>query len=530
MFPTCVPRVATLEEMAVTTSPTLAATKIPPRSALPLRTHLALLLMTAGMLLVHGYHPLSEDGGLYVAGIQYSLDPGLFPHDTAFVTAHLHYSMFAPLMVLLVRATRLPLEWVLLPVYLFSLWLTLFAGLAVLRRTIASPAAQFAGVALLAAWATLPVAGTALTMLDPYLTARSLSTPLSLLAIAFALDFKSSLTLPASSVACVAVAALLHPLMAAYALALVVALWLLSVRRPLWSCIGAASAVILTVAVIQRYTPAEQPAVVAAAISRYYWFLSQWHWYELAGLLGPLGIFALLLRSKKITRGARTLCYAALFTGGVAILISLLFAHESSPAHLIARLQPLRIFLPIYALMALLLGARLFEELQAVTPRAAVPIAAVVLALNAGILFYAQRQIYPASQPIEMPGAAARNPWSQAFVWARDNTPRDALFALDADYITRDGEDAQSFRATAMRSALPDFSKDGGEAAITPSLAELWQQGVAAQRGLSAATDAQRETQLRPFGVSWEVLRSNAITARRCPYNNGTVKVCQATP
>ena len=72
----------------------------------------------------------------------------------------------------------------------------------------------------------------------------------------------------------------------------------------------------------------------------------------------------------------------------------------------------------------------------------------------------------------------------QAFLWIRGNTPKDALFALDADYINAPGEDAQSFRAIAERSALPDYSKDGGEASIAPDLTAAWSIGQAAQRGL----------------------------------------------
>ncbi len=58
---------------------------------------------------------------------------------------------------------------------------------------------------------TLPVAGTSLSIMDPYATARSFSTPLSLFAVAAVLDENwvgSSLWL--------SLTALLHPLMAGY--------------------------------------------------------------------------------------------------------------------------------------------------------------------------------------------------------------------------------------------------------------------------------------------------------------------------
>ena len=79
-----------------------------------------------------------------------------------------------------------------------------------------------------------------------------------------------------------------------------------------------------------------------------------------------------------------------------------------------------------------------------------------------------------------------RNQFEQAFVWISRNTPKDAVFALDAQYITEPGEDAQGFRAIAERSVLPDFSKDGGVVTNKPELAAAWLQGQVAQAGLNA--------------------------------------------
>ena len=136
------------------------------------------------------------------------------------------------------------------------------------------------------------------------------------------------------------------------------------------------------------------------------------------------------------------------------------------------------------------------------------------------------------SSHIELPDRSARsaNPWVQAFLWVGKNTSRDALFALDAKYVNTEGEDAQNFRAIAMRSELPDYSKDGGEASITPPLAEAWQQGAAAQDGLSKLNDDVRDERLRPLGATWMVLHADAVTAHPCPFDNGTVKVCRLLP
>jgi hypothetical protein len=115
----------------------------------------------------------------------------------------------------------------------------------------------------------------------------------------------------------------------------------------------------------------------------------------------------------------------------------------------------------------------------------------------------------------------------QAFLWARTHTPANATFALDAKYVNEPGEDAQTFRAWSLRSALPDFSKDGGEAAITPSLAATWDTAATAQKGLSAEDDATRDQRILPLGATWMVLHSQAVTNHPCPYRNTVVKVCE---
>jgi hypothetical protein len=527
----------------------------------PWQSPLWLAIVTAlalSTLLIHGYHPLAEDGGLYVAGVQLTLDPTLFPHYTVFVSEHLHFSIFAPTLAFAVRLTHLSLAWVLLLADILSLWLTFYAAKKILQRTIASEPAQLAGLCLLAAFWTLPIAGTSLLLMDPYVTARSLSTPLSLLAIAFALEnWTTRVPYPRDSftiagwgaflccILCLVLAALFHPLMAAYAFAFVLVLRLTRLRQRhlAWALLTLAALALATM--LHVLAPSETTALIAAEISRYYWFLSQWQWFELLGLAGPLAVLAALLsrfrkQSDPLSDTAATLCRASIAIGCIATLVVLLFAHESSRTHLVARLQPLRAFLPIYAIMTLLLGATLSQlalearqRLRSSTARTALAsLPAIVLLALAATMFYVQRNTFPASQHLELPWLAQhnRNPWVRAFLWARDNTPRDALFALDAKYVNEDGEDAQTFRATALRSAVPDFSKDGGEAAITPSLAEQWQQGAAAQNNLSIETDAVRDARLSPLGVTWMVLHSTAPTAHPCPYDNGSIKVCRLAP
>jgi hypothetical protein len=149
-------------------------------------------------------------------------------------------------------------------------------------------------------------------------------------------------------------------------------------------------------------------------------------------------------------------------------------------------------------------------------------------------MFIGQRNEFPESAYVELPWLSQQssNPWVRAFLWCRDNTPPNALFALDANYITIPGEDAQTFRAIAQRSALPDFSKDGGEAAITPRLANEWAAGFTAQLNLDQQSTSQLRDHLAPYGADWVILRADSPAALSCPYNNGLLKVCklQSTP
>ena len=510
---------------------------------------LFLAALTVAVALVHGYHPWAEDGGLYVAGVEYKLNPSLFPHETAFVTEHLRYSVFAPFVAGLVRASHCSLAAVLLALYLCSTALMLAAGLQLVGRTLASRAAQWLAVSLLAAWWTLPVAGTSLLLMDPYVTARSLSTPLSLFALAFALEPWSArgpdngrsrpLALHPAVLCGVALllAAALHPLMAGYALGFVIVLRLLRRRVAILVWPALALALFLLAAMLQWLHKPETPAVAAAAYSRYYWFLSQWHWFEWLGLLGPLTIFTALLQwgRPSLTPEGRRLCHAALLLGAFAFFLTACFAQEHFAAHPVARLQPLRAFLLLYAVMILLFGGALVQiatRLAKQVPshalqrllRSAPALFVCAMALT---MWTAQRQSFPGSLHLELPGRRNPNPWVEAFLWARQNTPADAVFALDARYVNTDGEDAQIFRAIAQRSAIPDFSKDGGEAAITPSLAPDWLRSALITRNLSQLSDAARDLRLRPLGVQWVVLHANAPTSHPCPYRNAVVKVCR---
>jgi hypothetical protein len=492
-------------------------------------------------LLVHGYHPYAEDGGVYLPEIKRLLDPGLYPQGAGFVVGHLRYSVFAPAMALLVRESHLNVDAMMLLVHLATIWATLFATWLLAARCFASREARAGAVALLAVWLTLPIAGTSLMLMDPYVTARSVSTPCVLLALVGAMEFLR----PRFGVddehgwgglvlCCVAVTTglMMHPLMAGYGLGSVLLLGAaLSKSRVVRLCgmVGLGVTAAAMAAVLQLSAPAESTVYRSVLLTRDYWFLSQWHWYELIGLAAPLAILsAVAVRRGKMGDEARVgLTRMAVAAGMIAVVVALLFARMEMTTHLVARMQPLRVFQLVYIVMILMLGAVLGERLL---QRRAMRWVAV-FAVLAGMMVVTERRTFPASPHLEVSfanGAGVKgNEWQQAFGWIRRNTPRDALFAIDRDYITKTGEDAQGFRAIAERSVLPDFSKDGGVVTNNAELAAAWLVGQVAQTALNAEPDARRVAALKPLGVTWVVLERDAVTGFACGYANAAVKVCR---
>jgi hypothetical protein len=506
--------------------------------------------LTLLVVVVHGYHPYAEDGGLYLPEIKRLLRPELYPQGAEFIAGHLRFSIFAPMMAGLVRWSHQRIETVLLLVHLASIWTTLFAAWLLAARCYRSREARCGAVGLLAVWITLPIAGTSLMLMDPYVTARSFSTPFALLALVGALKF----LLPQDDtrsvwwkgargrgllLCCVALAgaAAMHPLMGAYAFGCVMVLGCVlssNKRVQVWGTIGLGCAAVAVAGALQMSGVPESRAYLSVVLTRYYWFLSEWHWYEGMGLVAPLVILAVSafgpreLNSQKRDDGARVgLARMAVASGVIAVTVALLFARSGFATHSVARLQPLRIFQLVYVVMILVVGATLAERFL----RRSVVRWVVAFSLLAGVMVFVERRTYPESARLELPRMMARtelkNPWEQAFEWISRNTPQDALFALDSHYINLRGEDAQGFRAIAERSVLPDYSKDGGVVANKPALTEEWMQGQTAQANLDTETDAARMDALRPLGVSWVVLDRRAATGFRCDYANAVVKVCR---
>ena len=139
--------------------------------------HVALLLLlTVGAVLVHGYHPAVEDGELYLPGVKKILNPALYPFNDQFFMSHARMTLFSRLVAASVRFSHLPFDWVILLWHVACVFGLLLGCWRVSRACFRQPLAPWGSVALVAALLTIPVAGTALYIMDQYLTTRDLST------------------------------------------------------------------------------------------------------------------------------------------------------------------------------------------------------------------------------------------------------------------------------------------------------------------------------------------------------------------
>jgi hypothetical protein len=367
-------------------------------------------------------------------------------------------------------------------------------------------------VALLAATLSVPVTGTALAIMDPYLTARSLSTPATLFAIVCYLSGR-----PRSAVGWLVLTAVLHPQMGVYG-----ALFLgcMEMARRRQTLPGTAMAF----AFLPNFAPVAAGPARDCLLSRTFFFVNTWAWYEWVGVFAPLA----LLWGFSVARPRRTLpAFRELAAGLVpfGLVFTALAVMLSIPASLegYTRLQPMRSFHLLYVVFFILTGGLIGE--YAIRARAW-RWAALFVPLGLGMVLL-QNATFPASQHVEWPGSNNDNSWISAFLWIRSNTPKEAVFALDPDYMTQPGEDTHGFRAVAERSVLADRVKDSGAVSLFPQLAAEWQSQVLADRGLDhfAAADFRKLVKLYP--VTWILTIGRGAPGLICPYQNRDLAVCR---
>jgi len=480
----------------------------------------ALAAATVAALGLHGYHLGVEDSEIYLPAVKQLLHPDLYPFAPEFFLSHGRLSLFSPLIAGTAWLLHLSADWTILGWYVLTLFAFLCSCWMVAAACFESARARWCAVLLAAAAMTMPATNTGLLLIDPYLTARSLSTPLTLFALAGLLERRYVFA---------GVAALLtvavHPQMAVYLLFLFAVVELLKrTRSRSRQPVPVLASVVFVLPTGFQLASATDP-YREALYSRDYFFLSNWAWYHWLGMLAPLAILAWFWRTQlRNTRpGLRALSFAMLPFGLLSIAAALVLS--SSPSFdMFARLQPLRTFHLITLVFILLLGGVLGEYIGR-DRRWAIP--ALLLPIAIG-MYFADRSTYPASAHIEWPSKNSRNPWVNTLLWIRANTPQDAVFAVDSRYFLDRGVDTHGFRAISERSALADYYKDSGVVSLFPALAPEWKQMSNATYGLNHfnTNDFNRLQLLYP-SVSWTVIHGAPPAGLICPYRQQGYAVCR---
>jgi hypothetical protein len=480
---------------------------------------LRLLGLTAIALLVHGYHSGVEDAEIYVPGAKRLLHPELYPFAPEFFLAHGHLSIFGPILAWTSKLTHLSMDWTLFAWYLVCLFGTLVSCWMILVACFTNARARWTSMLIITAVLAMPATNTGLLLVDPYLTARSFSTPVTLFALAGLLEKRY-----VRVAAAMFVTGAVHPQMIAYLLFLAAVMWVAdrkgtATREPV-PVLASAVGLLPTGFHLSSATGPYREALY----SRDYFFLYNWTWYHWLGMLAPLAILAWLWRGnlRGTASGLQRISFALIPFGLISIVAGAVFSLPEF--EMFARLQPLRSFHLITLIFVLLLGGVAGEYLA--RERKWVPIA-LALPLAVGMYLVA-RATYPNSAQIEVPSKTSENPWVNTLLWIRQNTPRDAVFAVDSRYFKDDLSDVHGFRSISERSALADYYKDGGVVSLFPALAVEWKQMSDATYGLNHFSPAQFQGLKQEYpDVTWTVIHGDAPKGMDCPYQQRSYSVCQ---
>ncbi|MGA3082283.1 MAG: hypothetical protein ABSD44_13085 [Terracidiphilus sp.] len=483
-----------------------------------------LLFSTLGFL-VMGYHPGAEDDGIYLTAVKADLNPALYPHDAAFFQMQMRTSVFDTWMAHFVQFTRIPIPWSEVLWQWISIVLILWACWSIVCQLFEEAAARWAGVAMVSAMFTLPVAGTALYIVDQYLHPRAMATALILFGVTRILAGKRWQAVPLLILAVV-----MHPLMGAMGASFCCVLTLTTsqlhtqLRTPRTRVAPREMTSVLAFVPFGWIFDPPSPTWLEALHSRHWFRVYQWEWYEWLGAIAPLLLFWLVAHVAR-KRGENKLAHLAmaiLLYGVFQLAVAMVILGPRSLIGL-STLEPMRFLHLIYVFMALIGGAYLGKYIL----KARAWRWAVFLLLANGGMFVAQRQLFAGTAHIEMPSMATGNPWLQAFDWIRLNTPQDAYFAVGPQYAAAAGEDYHGFRALAERSQLADDIKDTSMVTKVAELGPAWKQQVVAQEGWSHFQLADFERLKAEFGVNWVVVSYPPPAGLGCRWHNAVVSVCQ---
>ena len=426
-------------------------------------------------------------------------------------------TLFDKLVAAFIRLTHIPVAVTELLFQFVSIFLIVLGCWCIARVLFKEARVQWAGVAMTASMLTLPVAGTALYLVDQHLHPRTIATALILLAVSRILAGHRWQAVPLLLVAFV-----LHPIMGA----LGISFCFLpdhgyagtGPRLASFLARALASAVPLGW-IFESPTPIWHRALE----TRRYFFLYRWTWYEWLGALAPLFLFWLLWRIA-LKHGDTILARfsLAVFVYGVFQQVVAMTILASPALVRLTPMQPMRFLHLIYFFLTLVGGCLLGKFLLKDIPwRWAV----FLVLINAG-MFAAQRARVQQQPAPRVSLGAVKQPVVASLRVDTKNTPVDAYFAMDPHYLAVPGEDYHSFRALAERSQLADMEKDPSVVTQVPELGPAWERQVDATAGWKRFNLADFRRLKAEFGVDW-VIVSDPVAGLDCEWHEQSLAVCK---
>ncbi len=329
--------------------------KIEPHIQPKIKNFIGLLVLTVIALLIHGYHPYAEDAEIYLPGVLKILNPSLFPANAEFFGEHTGHTLYPNLIAFSVQITHLPLAWVAFLWQFASIFL-LLAGARRLAAALfesespdAEPALLWGAVALMAALLTLPIAGTALYILDQFLNPRNFAAFATLFALSEVLHRKSTRRYGRAGL-WLAFATVMHPFMASFAILFCAWLVLLDQYRP--RILGFAAALPFGI----TFGP-PPTAYHEVALRQRSHFVLRWEWYEWLGVIGPVllfwwfGSWARRRGMKNLELVSRAMVPFVVLAAAAAIGLGIPARFEA-----LTRLQPLRCLALCYMVLVVVGG------------------------------------------------------------------------------------------------------------------------------------------------------------------------------
>ncbi|OGY17006.1 MAG: hypothetical protein A2784_04175 [Candidatus Chisholmbacteria bacterium RIFCSPHIGHO2_01_FULL_48_12] len=429
-----------------------------------------LLLISFISILIHGYAFSTGDQAIHIPQVLSRIDLQLFAQDYSVNIPEGQFTLFYPLMVGLIKLSRVDLQWLYFGLYLLIRFLLTLAIFDLAKTILKSEAKSFLATALLSL--PLPIGGTAIATFDTAFMPRLLISPAliyGLTQIIKANYFKSAFIS--------GLIFLIHPF-SAISLSLIIFGSLIFYRHHpvkifviLLIAFITASPLILTRLPMFLFgspgwlMPPQWHQILTDRMP--YLFLSDWsivHWLSLGLFLLPV-----ILRLKY------PLVQAVFFTTITLTLIYFIFS-ETIPVTFLIQLQPLRIWTFLVFLAPILLVDLDFR------------LALVTLILLIFIKL-------PSSFKLELPHQNQRE-WDQLQLWIRDNTSKDSLILTPPH---RNG-----FRIHSKRAIVAEI-KDGSSGLYSYPFALEWQRRISQLHPLPTKSTPEISRIARQYGADYLV-------------------------